>query len=159
MFHHIPIPHIEHGLSADELTELASRCIAAKGIAYCPYSNFPVGCAILCDDGSWVTGSNVENASYPVTICAERTAIVKAVTEGKRNFRALGVATNVMTVPCSPCGMCRQFIREFAEPSLPIFMFGADGNLVVMTLDQLLPMSFGPDSFSYVKEMKLVHKT
>jgi len=89
-----------HALSAKEVQELSTRAIAAKGVAYCafnvvsfrfkadaryvttytgPYSNFRVGCAILCDDGSWVSGGNVENASYPVTICAERTAIVKAV--------------------------------------------------------------------------------
>jgi len=147
-----------HGLSAEELKELATRTIAAKGVAYCPYSNFRVGCAILCADGSWVTGGNVENASYPVTICAERTALVKAVTEGKRQFRALGVSTDIKSPPSSPCGMCRQFIREFADLSLPIFMFDVDGEHVVMTLGQLLPMSFGPDSLPSADEMAKLQK-
>jgi len=144
---------LPHALSAEEVQELSTRAIAAKGVAYCPYSNFRVGCAILCDDGSWVSGGNVENASYPVTICAERTAIVKAVTEGKRQFRALGVATDVKSPPSSPCGMCRQFIREFADLSLPIFMFGSDDTHVVMTLGQLLPMSFGPGSLPSPEKM------
>lgn len=141
-----------HGLTQEEFSELSRRTIAAKDVAYCPYSNFRVGAAILCDDGSWVIGGNVENASYPVTICAERTALVKAVTEGKKGFRAIGVATNVAP-PASPCGMCRQFIREFSPLSLPIFMFDKDGNHVVMTLDQLLPMSFGPDSLPPPSEL------
>jgi len=133
---------LDHGLTAAELKELAIRTLAAKDTAYCPYSNFQVGCAVLCNDGSWVTGGNVENASYPVGLCAERTALAKAVSEGKRAFRALGVVTDVKSPPSSPCGMCRQFIREFADLSLPIFMFDVDGEYVVMTLGELLPMSF-----------------
>jgi len=147
-----------HGLTADELKELSTRTIAAKGVAYCPYSNLRVGCAILCADGSWVTGGNVENASYPVTICAERTAVAQAVTEGKRHFRALGVATDMKAPPSSPCGMCRQFIREFADLSLPIFMFDVDGGHEILMLGQLLPMSFGPDSLPPASEMEKFNK-
>ncbi|KAA8908335.1 cytidine deaminase-like protein [Sphaerosporella brunnea] len=148
---------LTHGLSTAELTELTNRSIAAKETAYCPYSKFRVGCAILCNDGTWITGGNVENASYPVGICAERTALVKAISEGKRGFRALGVATDVKP-PSSPCGMCRQFIREFADLNMPIFMYDIDGGYEVMTLGQLLPMSFGPDSLPPPSEMAKLSK-
>ncbi|KAL0640290.1 hypothetical protein Q9L58_000570 [Maublancomyces gigas] len=134
-----------HGLTAVEASELRRRSAAAKDVAYCPYSNFRVGCALLCEDGTWVIGANIENASYPVTICAERTALVKAITEGKKKFRAIGVSTDI-TPPASPCGMCRQFIREFADLGTPIFMYDKDGEYVVRTLEQLLPMSFGPEN-------------
>ncbi|TGZ80939.1 cytidine deaminase [Ascodesmis nigricans] len=132
-----------HGLSEAQFATLSEKAIAAKEAAYCPYSKFRVGCALLCDDGTWVTGANVENASYPVGICAERTALVKAITEGKMKFKAIGVATDIVP-PASPCGMCRQFIREFAELDMPVIMFDNDGNHVTMTLEQLLPVSFGP---------------
>ncbi|KAI5850428.1 cytidine deaminase-like protein [Morchella snyderi] len=141
-----------HGLTSVEVVELTKRTIAAKDVAYCPYSNFQVGCALLCDDGSWVIGANIENASYPVTICAERVALVKAITEGKKKYRAIGVATNI-TPPASPCGMCRQFIREFASLETPIFMYDKNGEYVVRTLEQLLPMSFGPDDLNHASEL------
>ncbi|KAI5780285.1 cytidine deaminase-like protein [Peziza echinospora] len=146
-----------HGLTTAEVEGLTQRAIAAKELAYCPYSNFRVGAAILTEDGSWVTGGNVENASYPVTICGERTAIVKAVSEGKRKFKALGVATDISPA-ASPCGMCRQAIREFAEPSMPIFMYDKNGDYIVMTLDQLLPNSFGPDSLPAPGDLPGPHK-
>ncbi|CCX04431.1 cytidine deaminase-like protein [Pyronema domesticum] len=145
-----------HGLTMEQFKELRSKTIAAKDVAYCPYSKFRVGSAVLCHDGTFVIGGNVENASYPVGICAERCTLVKAVTEGKKGFKALGVATDVKNPPASPCGMCRQFIREFCELTLPIFMFDSDGEHVVMTLGQLLPMSFGPDSLPSAEEMEKI---
>ncbi|KAF8430256.1 cytidine deaminase-like protein [Tirmania nivea] len=141
--------NLVHGLTQAELGELKSRVIAAKNVAYCPYSHFHVGAALLCEDGSWITGGNVENASYPVSICAERTALVKAISEGKRKFRALGVATDI-SPPASPCGMCRQAIREFCSLEIPIFMYDKHGDYIVKTLEELLPMSFGPDSLSAI---------
>ncbi|KAL7274928.1 hypothetical protein RUND412_002150 [Rhizina undulata] len=141
-----------HGVTHAEIDELRLRSTAAKELAYCPYSNFRVGCALLCDDGTIVLGANVENAAYPVGTCAERTALVKAVTEGKKVFKAVAVATDVVSPPASPCGyigMCRQAIREFADLSVPIFMFNKDGEWVVLTLGELLPMSFGPDSLKH----------
>lgn len=96
-----------HGLTLDEFRELQRRAVAAKESAYCPYSKFRVGAVLLGADGSYTTGGNVENASYPVTTCAERVAIGKAVTEGVRTFRAVAVATDI-SPPASPCGMCRQ---------------------------------------------------
>ncbi|KAK6541039.1 hypothetical protein TWF694_008418 [Orbilia ellipsospora] len=133
-----------HGLTSTEVSTLASKAVAAKELAYCPYSNFRVGCALLCEDGEYVLGANIENASYPVTICAERTAFSKAIVEGRKKFRAVGVSTDI-SPPASPCGMCRQFIREFCDLNTPIFMWDKDGQYLVMTLEQLLPMSFGPE--------------
>ncbi|RPB22425.1 cytidine deaminase [Terfezia boudieri ATCC MYA-4762] len=141
-----------HGLTQAELRELKTRVVAAKSVAYCPYSNFHVGAAILCEDGSWITGGNVENASYPISTCAERTVIVKAISEGKRKFRALAVATDVSS-PASPCGMCRQAIREFCSLDIPIFMYDKNGEYIVKTLEELLPMSFGPDTLPPPSEL------
>lgn len=96
-----------HGLSASEFAELRARAVAAKAAAYCPYSRFRVGAALLGADGAVTTGANVENASYPVGTCAERVAFGRAVTDGARGFRAVAVATDI-SPPASPCGMCRQ---------------------------------------------------
>ncbi|KAI5927742.1 cytidine deaminase-like protein [Camillea tinctor] len=138
----------EHGLSGDEFRTLHRRCVAAKATAYCPYSQFRVGSTILSaaeNQGVYFDGANVENASYPVGTCAERVAFGKAVTEGHRRFRAVAVATDIAP-PASPCGMCRQFIREFCDPKTPIIMFDKDDNYVVSRLEELLPMSFGPEA-------------
>ncbi|KAF2270428.1 cytidine deaminase, partial [Lojkania enalia] len=142
-----------HGLTTEELTVLSTSCIEAKALAYCPYSLFRVGASLLLNPTSTsspptiITGANVENASYPVGTCAERTAMGTAVLQGHRigSFKAIGVATD-MDDFCSPCGMCRQFLREFCENEVPIFMFNKGGEYKVMTLGELLPMSFGPSS-------------
>jgi cytidine deaminase len=96
-----------HGLTNEELTTLHERSTAAKATAYCPYSKFRVGATLLSRDGAWTDGANVENASYPVGTCAERVAFGKAIVEGVRGFKAVGVATDIKEV-CSPCGACRQ---------------------------------------------------
>ncbi|ETS05753.1 cytidine deaminase [Trichoderma reesei RUT C-30] len=163
------------GISVSEFSELRRRATAAKATAYCRYSRFRVGATLLCtapendaaaaaageggqDDDEvvvglvrgpgrtvYVPGANVENASYPVGTCAERVALGTAVTSGIRTFRAIAVATDI-SPPASPCGMCRQFIREFCTMKTPIIMFDKNSDYVVMTVDQLLPMSFGPDA-------------
>jgi cytidine deaminase len=94
-------------ISAEEFTSLKEKAFAARETAYCPYSQFRVGATLLTSDGTFISGANVENASYPVGTCAERVAFGKAVTEGFRQFRAVAVATDIAP-PCSPCGMCRQ---------------------------------------------------
>ncbi|THC88248.1 hypothetical protein EYZ11_012303 [Aspergillus tanneri] len=94
-------------LSAQELQTLSSKAIAAKATAYCPYSKFRVGACILTQSGEYISGANVENASYPVGTCAERVAFGTAVVAGHRNFKAIAVATDVKP-GASPCGMCRQ---------------------------------------------------
>ncbi|PKS10610.1 hypothetical protein jhhlp_002364 [Lomentospora prolificans] len=152
-----------HSITTQEFTELQSRSTAAKATAYCPYSQFRVGATLLIDnsEGSpaesgastvYVSGANVENASYPVGTCAERVAFGTAVVSGFKRFRAIAVATDV-SPPSSPCGMCRQFIREFCGFPTPIFMFDKDGNFVVMTMEQLLPVSFGPDALPSPEEL------
>lgn len=97
-------------MTPDERTKLLEYAQVARNGSYSPYSKFRVGASLLLSDGSFVTGANVENASYGGAICAERTALVKAVSEGKKDFIALAVAADI-DEPCSPCGICRQFIR------------------------------------------------
>jgi cytidine deaminase len=95
------------GLDADHFAQIRHAAVQAKPTAYCPYSRFRVGAALLGADGSVTPGANVENAAYPVGTCAERVAMGRAVTEGVRKFRAVAVATDI-SPPASPCGMCRQ---------------------------------------------------
>ncbi|KAH7354899.1 cytidine deaminase-like protein [Rhexocercosporidium sp. MPI-PUGE-AT-0058] len=134
-----------YDITSTQFHALHNRCAASKATAYCPYSRFRVGASILTHDDQYIDGANVENASYPVGTCAERVAFGKAVTEGHRKFKAVAVSTDI-SPPASPCGMCRQFIREFCELDMPILMFDKDGAFVVMRLEQLLPMSFGPEA-------------
>lgn len=104
----------------------------------------------MTEDGNIVTGANIENASYVGTICAERTAIVRCVMEGHRSFRAIAVASD-QSEPVTPCGMCRQFIREFGREIEVIMVSGDESLTVRKTLDELLPMSFGPEILTKVK--------
>lgn len=133
----------KYGITTEQFSTLKSRSIDAKATAYCRYSRFRVGATILTNAGQYIDGANVENASYPVGTCAERVAFGTAVVGGHKDFKAIAVATDI-SPPASPCGMCRQFIREFCEPSFPVFMFDKDGSFSVLTLGELLPLSFGP---------------
>jgi cytidine deaminase len=122
-------------------TELVAAAVVAAEQAYAPYSHYPVGAALLTVSGTVYTGCNVENAAYPATICAERTAVVKAVSDGEREFAALAVVTRNGG---TPCGICRQVLAEFA-PALPVTIADMDGNIrYETTLAELLPLSFGP---------------
>ncbi|KAH8176058.1 cytidine and deoxycytidylate deaminase zinc-binding region domain-containing protein [Sarocladium implicatum] len=137
-----------YNLTATQFSLLQTAATSAKSLAYCPYSRFRVGAALLAPDGETVIkGANVENASYPVGTCAERVAIGNAVTREVpvKTFKAIAVATDI-SPPASPCGMCRQFIREFCSLEMPIIMFDSKDQYVVMKLGELLPMSFGPDA-------------
>jgi cytidine deaminase len=124
--------------------ELISLAVTARARAYCPYSHFAVGAALECADGTVYTGCNIENAAYPVGLCAERTAAAKAVSDGHRDFVRLAVAGSGADF-CTPCGMCRQFLTEFA-PALEIFCVNRDGQAKKWKLSDLLPGSFGPKS-------------
>jgi len=141
-----------YGITTQQFSNLHSGSTGAKSTAYCPYSNFRVGATILTTDGAYINGANVENASYPVGTCAERVAFGKAVTEGHKKFKALAVATDI-SPPASPCGMCRQFIREFCELDMPIFMFDKDGAYAVLKLEELLPLSFGPEALPSARSL------
>lgn len=122
-------------------TELIDFAIKARRKAYAPYSHYKVGAALLGKSGKVYTGCNVENASYGHTICAERTAVVKAVSEGETEFEAIAVVTKNSG---SPCGACRQVLSEFA-PSLIVYIADKDGEFRTTTLKDLLPDSFTPD--------------
>lgn len=123
------------------LVELAFTMLERS---YAPYSGFPVGAALLCDDGSVFTGCNVENAAYGSSICAERTALVKAVSEGYRTFSAIAIAGKGADY-CWPCGACRQMLYEFA-PDLTVLAARGDGDFVKLPLGELMPHGFGPAS-------------
>jgi len=112
--------------------------------AYCPYSKFAVGAGVLTETGEIFSGCNVENASFGLTICAERNAVFQAVANGHRKIVAVAVATGTDS-PTPPCGACRQVIHEFG-PEAEILSFARDGTLLRQTLDRLLPKAFGPDN-------------
>ncbi|MGH0592108.1 cytidine deaminase [Bacillus pretiosus] len=109
--------------------------------AYIPYSKFPVGAALVTKEGKIYTGCNIENASYGLCNCAERTAIFKAVSEGERDFSYL-VITGETDGPISPCGACRQVIAEFCEPKMPVLLTNVKGDEKEVTVEQLLPGAF-----------------
>ena len=122
-------------------TELCAAAIAARDEAYAPYSGFKVGAALLCGDGGVYTGCNIENAAYPLTVCAERTAVFKAVSDGKRDFVKIAVSGGDGAEPCPPCGSCRQVLAEFCGADFEILLPHADG-FDKYTLAELLPLSF-----------------
>jgi cytidine deaminase len=131
----------------DSLRTLIRTATDAARNAYIPYSHYPVGAALRTSDGAIYSGCNVENAAYPATICAERVALVKAVSEGQRQFDAIAVVT---PNGGSPCGICRQMLYEFA-PDLRVILAKADGTVVYDgVLSELLPRGFGPESLTDV---------
>ncbi|MDR3518083.1 MAG: cytidine deaminase [Azospirillaceae bacterium] len=126
-------------------TPLIDAALAARGHAYAPYSHFAVGAALRCEDGTLFSGCNVENAAYPEGVCAEAGAISAMIRAGKRRITALVVAGEGPPA-CTPCGGCRQKIREFAAPATPVTIVDPVGAvLLTTTLAALLPDSFGPD--------------
>ena len=124
--------------------ELVEKAFTMLEYSYSPYSHFPVGAALEGADGSVYTGCNVENAAYGSCICAERTALVKAVSEGCQSFTRLAVVGNGEDY-CWPCGSCRQMLYEFA-PELEILVARGDHDFVRTTLRELMPHGFGPEA-------------
>lgn len=129
---------------------LIEKALHARDYAYAPYSNFGVGACVLMSNGNYYTGANIENASYGATICAERTAIFKAISEGAGYIKAIAICGGEkgrdITGYAYPCGVCRQVIREFSNPNEVIIIVAKNINdYKEYTLDQLLPDSFGPD--------------
>jgi cytidine deaminase len=117
----------------------------ARANAYVPYSRFAVGAAIRAEDGRLYAGANVENAAYPQGQCAEASAIGAMIAAGARRIEAMVVLADGAAL-CTPCGGCRQRIREFAEPATQIHLCGLDGVRRTVTVGELLPLSFGPDN-------------
>lgn len=136
-------------LSNEQKEALLAEALTARKASYSPYSGFAVGAALLCGDGSIYLGANIENASYPVGICAERTALFKAVSEGHRNDLAAlalcgGKGEDIVT--CTPCGMCRQALSEFCGPDFPIILMNEKRKgYTETTLGELLPGAFSGD--------------
>ena len=121
---------------------MKDHALAVRRNAYAPYSGFQVGAALQCTDGSIFTGCNVENASYSMTICAERSAIVQAIAAGNQSFRSIAIVggktdEEAKTIPCSPCGACLQVLAEFCDGDFPILL--TDG---VHKLKEFLPNAF-----------------
>lgn len=132
-------------MTKEQLAELAKEAMQQ---AYSPYSGYKVGAALLCKDGDIYTGCNIENASYSVTNCAERTAFFQAVKEGKREFRAIAICggkDGVIEGSFPPCGACRQIMREFCDDDFEIYLLTKE-SVETYTLKQLLPMSFRPEN-------------
>jgi cytidine deaminase len=127
----------------DEKTRLIQIALEARKNAYVPYSHYPVGAALLTESGKIFIGANIENAAFSVTICAERTAIFKAVSEGERDLQAIAVVTKNGG---TPCGSCRQVMAEF-NPNMKIYIADEHGKLIQETvLKEILPGYFGPES-------------
>lgn len=120
--------------------ELCQKAVDMLEMAYVPYSHFPVGAALLCSDGTVFTGCNIENAAYGCTVCAERTAIFKAVSEGHRDFVRIAIAGKSEDY-CVPCGSCRQVMMEFA-PGLEVICLNGKGEGKQFALKELLPYGF-----------------
>jgi cytidine deaminase len=133
--------------------QLIKAAMDARKNSYTPYSHYNVGAALLCEDGEIICGSNIENASYPATVCAERCAIFTAVASGHRDFTAIVVCggadteSGVLSGYAYPCGICRQVMREFTDPDkFTIIVARSVDDYKEFTLSELLPNSFGPEN-------------
>ena len=124
--------------------QLAEQAISAKALAYAPYSGFQVGAALMARDGTVYTGCNVESAAFSPTCCAERTALVKAVSEGTRDFTAIAISGGATGAEyCYPCGVCRQMLYEFGGDNLQVIVAKTGDDYKVHLLGELLPHGFG----------------
>lgn len=133
---------------------LVKEALEARKMAYAPYSHHSVGAALVCDDGTVIHGCNIENAGYTPSNCAERTAFFKAVSEGRTKFTRIAVVGGMDDAPileeCAPCGVCRQVMMEFCDPkTFEIILAKVEGDKItpsVHTLEEILPMGFGPNN-------------
>ena len=128
------------------VNDLVAAAEKARLASYSPYSNFAVGAALLCSDGKIYEGCNIENASYTPTCCAERVAIFKAVSDGRRDFVAIAIVGGAKDSQkrgfCYPCGVCRQVISEFCDSDMRVILGDSDGEILDLTLAELLPYTF-----------------
>ena len=135
----VKIPKYVH----ENIPELINKCLESKNNSYSPYSKFRVGASLLTHDGKIYGGCNVENASYGLSICAEKCAFVKAVSDGYREFGAIAVSTDIKDYFGTPCGSCRQFIVEFGD--CLVIMVCPDKSYKICNIYDLLPFSFSSD--------------
>ena len=127
--------------------ELIEKAKEARKLSYSPYSHFAVGAALLCKDGRVFIGTNVENSSYPLCMCAERNALYNAMMNGVKKDDMVALALIADTdEPCSPCGACRQVISELFPKQAPIYMANLKGDVQETTIDELLPYAFSEDA-------------
>lgn len=127
------------------IKKLIEEALKAQKLAYVPYSNFKVGAALLTAEGEIYTGCNIENAAYSPSNCAERTAFFKAVSEGKKDFRAMAIVggeKNEKGAYCPPCGVCRQVMLEFCQPDFSIILANSINDFASFKLETLIPYSF-----------------
>ncbi|KAJ1857881.1 hypothetical protein GGH12_003780 [Coemansia sp. RSA 1822] len=143
-----PIEFIFEEPQDSESAELAKISLEARNQSHSPYSKFRVGAAIRTVDGEIFKGCNIESCSFSPTICAERVAVASAVAAGHRKFVAIAISSDQEEEPCTPCGVCRQFMREFSK-DLRILLVRPNGTVCQTDLEQLLPGSFGPDSLAW----------
>ena len=138
-------------MSTFDNAELLQQALSARRNAYAPYSHFQVGAVLVTAEGQCFSGCNIENASYTPTVCAERTAVFKAVSEGHTSFEMIAVAGGKggkITGAFPPCGVCRQVLAEFCAPDFPVLLVTGDDSFEKLTLDGLLPRAFYP---SYIE--------
>lgn len=131
------------------MEELIKRALEARKMSYSPYSGYAVGAAVMDSDGNIYTGCNIENASYPATVCAERTAIFKAVSEGAHKFTMIAIAGGRTEYPedyAFPCGVCRQVMSEFCSGDFMVIAARSIDDYKCLRLKELLPYSFGSGS-------------
>lgn len=121
--------------------EWLKEVIEAQSRAYTPYSKFNVGALLVTADDEYIYGANIENASYPATICAERSALVSAYSNNITKFKALVVVTDA-DAPASPCGICRQVMKELCDDDMPVYLTSKSGEVIKRTVDDLLPLGF-----------------
>ncbi len=137
--------------AAREPNELVQMALKAMENAYVPYSGFHVGAALIADNGKVYTGCNIENASYGATICAERTAIVKAISDGARGIKAIAI-TSDSPEATMPCGICRQTLAEFCAPDTPLYLSDRFGQYTAYVFKDILPHAFTQKDLEAAKE-------
>ncbi len=121
--------------------EWMTEVLEAQSRAYTPYSNFNVGALLITEDDEYIYGANIENAAYPASICAERTALVSAYASNKKKFKAIVIVTDAPG-PASPCGVCRQVMKELCHDEMPVYLTSKSGEVIKRTVDDLLPLGF-----------------
>lgn len=146
MYHVVTETAAAPSITEEQLDKLVEEADKAKMKAYAPYSNFRVGAALLANNGAVYSGCNVENSSYGLTVCAERTAVFNAVSEGARGFKAVVVTTDITDSFVYPCGACRQVMSEFGN--FDVYCLRPNGKIARTTLADLIPFAFSPRDLS-----------